>query len=127
MPKVQTTVTVKEEVKLDARLQKKLQTELSDYLDVQKQINALKDEANTIKATIETLREKAGYKSFKQEAFTVTRVEGTRTFVDNKYMVDEGWISSEQLAEATKTVPKKAFTKISHPELKRKKGEDEDE
>lgn len=109
------TVTTQEDIKLSPKLRKKLLTELKDIAILQAQIKEYKKALEGSVATVEEIRDEIGAKKFALEGFKIARVEGTQTYFDQQMCLDEGWLSATQIEEATKTKPKKPYTKISAP------------
>lgn len=109
-----TTTTVTKEVKLDARLKRRLLTEFRTYAELKQQADALKAAMDKHKDSIAKLREETGEMSISLEGFKTSRVQPTRSVLNKKKLVELGcavaWIE-----EATETKPTKAYEKVTVP------------
>ena len=128
MPKVEqhaiATVSTTREVKLDARLEKKLRTRLANYASIKEEMNALKSALDDEKAEIGKLREKTGEQSIQLDGFTVTQVRGVTNKLDKKKLITLG-CAAAWIEEATVSKPKKPYELVTLPGEKKEDDDDE--
>jgi len=115
MPTMTATVSTTKEVKLSARVTRRLLTELSAYLGLKTQLDAIKTAMDGHKVAIEALRAETGESSIELNGFKVTLVQPAgRATLDKKKLLEAG-VTMSQLESGTVTKPVKPYTKVSTP------------
>jgi hypothetical protein len=114
MPTMTATVTTSKEVKLSARVTRKLLTELNAYQGLKAQLDAIKEAMDGHKAAIEVLRDETGEQSIALEGFKISLVSPVRSTLDKKQLLLAG-VSVAQLEAGTITKPTKPYTKLTMP------------
>lgn len=121
MGRLQQTVTAKttttETVKLRPSIERKLRTELRAYADLKAQKDAIELAMKAHGKNVTKIREDAGVSKLEFEGFVVTKVPSTYTKLDEKEFVALGGELSV-LRQATKTLPKKPYDRITVPGAK---------
>lgn len=109
-----TTVTQTLEVKLKPSTKQLLLNELKAYQQTHTEAKRLKELADAHLANIRSIREDTGEEVLSLEGYTVRNVPGTVSYLDKQLFVELGG-SLEQLANATRSKPKKAYERVVCP------------
>lgn len=102
------------EVELTPRVRRLLLLELQTYATLSAQIKELEGQKAHIVANIRAIREETGENALELEGFKLCNVAGQTSYLDKQLFVQLGG-SLEQLANATRSKPKKAYEKITVP------------
>jgi len=115
MPTMTATVTTSKEVKLSARITRRLLTELSAYQGLKAQLDSIKTAMDGHKATIEALRAETGESSIELNGFKVSLVQPAgRACLDKKRLLESG-VTMAQLEQGTVVKPVKGYCKVTVP------------
>jgi hypothetical protein len=117
--KVSVTTAVVTEVKLQPKTRAILRTTLTEYADLAREIDRLKEKQEQAKERVEQIfldagQEDALVNGCEIEGYKVSLVCGTRSELDKKKLVELG-CDPEWLAAATTTKKNKPYVRISAP------------
>jgi hypothetical protein len=115
MPTMTATVSITKEVKLSARVTRRLLTELSAYQGLKMQLDSIRAAMDGHKANIEMLRAETDESSIELDGFRITLVQPAgRASLDKKKLLEAG-VTMSQLESGTVVKAVKPYTKISIP------------
>lgn len=124
MPSLAATTTQTVEVRLKPSVRRLLLNELQAYATLHAHIKELEEQEKGLVANIRAIREETGEEALELEGFKIRNVPGQVSYLDKQLFVQLGG-SLEQLANATRSKPKKAYERISVPGQKEGRGNDE--
>lgn len=106
--------TVSEQIQLAPKTRVQLLKNLRQFAKLKQQIKDLEEQAKTLNAEVDAVREAEGLDKFEIDGFSVTLVAPVREVLDKQKLVALG-CKVEWLTKATSSEPTAPYTKITPP------------